>query len=314
MTLFTLFTCEDVRRRLEAYHDRELSVPEQITVGAHVDLCDECAAALRELRGLRSAMVAFSHQQGEHARERATALGAAVVGRLKAERDMSFLASLKAMFDDIRLVYAGLGAMVATVVCLVIMLGMMRFATNERPDSLAAIVTLVATPLQCESGSVFGDTSGCRARWEGRFHRAHESAEADSVFALDEVVEVVTNETGHLTNLQTLRGRRRAASGEAEIIEGLLDAVSRARLEGDPVAAISDTNMLSLVEHATVRGDKPGPLDPLPPVSLSPLGPRPLGMPGTSGASGAVQAPSRDNGSTPKKRAEHSTTARPVWS
>ena len=85
-------------------------------------------------------------------------------------------------------VYAGLGAAAATAVCVVIMLSMMRFATDERPDSLAAIMNVLATPLECESGNDLADASGCRARWAERFQRANEWAEQDAVFTLDAVV------------------------------------------------------------------------------------------------------------------------------
>ncbi len=63
-----------------------------------------------------------------------------------AEHASSFLVRVREMFDDMHLVYAGVGAAVATIACVIIMLGMMRFATSERPDSLAAIVNLLATP------------------------------------------------------------------------------------------------------------------------------------------------------------------------
>ena len=44
------------------------------------------------------------------------------------------------------LVYAGLSAVAAAIACLAVTLGMMRFATNERPDSIAAMVRMFATP------------------------------------------------------------------------------------------------------------------------------------------------------------------------
>src|SRR5262249_51728086 len=129
--------------------------------------------------------------------EEAAVFNTAVVNRLNAEDDASLFARMRDMFDDIRLVYAGVGAAVSCAVCVVIMLGMMRFATKdgERPDSLRAIVTLVATPLECEAGSGVTDAQECRTRWETRFRTANETAEQDSVFELD---AVVTHRSGHL--------------------------------------------------------------------------------------------------------------------
>src|SRR5438067_2498676 len=149
---------------------------------------------------------------------------------------------------------AGLGAAAATIVCIVIMLSMMRFATNERPDSLAAIVSVLAMPLECESGNDLSDASGCRARWEARFQRANESAEQDVVFALDAVV----TQKGRLANLETLRARRHRATAaeQVEMIEGLLDAVSRSRFDGQTPRRSVTANVLWLFERATVRASK----------------------------------------------------------
>ena len=43
-------TCAATRRRLQAFHDRELPFGDQIAVSAHLEWCDRCAAALAELR------------------------------------------------------------------------------------------------------------------------------------------------------------------------------------------------------------------------------------------------------------------------
>jgi hypothetical protein len=213
---------------------------------------------LADLHATRAALLEFAPGRALLSNEDAAAFGAGVVNRLKAEQEASFLARVRDMFDDIRLVYAGLGAAAATVVCVVIMLGMMRFATSERPDSLAAIVNLLSTPLECETGAENADVSGCRERWEGRFQRANESAEQDSVFALD---AVVSHQTGRLTSLQTLMAHRHASDGQAQMIEGLLDSVSRSRLVGVPAVRVPvAVNMLWMVEHATVRAGKQPPL------------------------------------------------------
>lgn len=266
----TPLSCEATGRLLQAFHDDELPVAQQIAVDAHVEWCDRCAESLAELRELGSALAVLAPRSPALSNEEAAAFNATVVNRLKAEDDASLLARVKYMFDDIRLVYAGVGAAISCAVCVVLMLGMMRFATKdgERPDSLAAIVTLVATPLECEAGSGVTDAQECRSRWEARFRTANESAEQDSVFALD---AVVTHQSGHLADLELLRTGHRAAAGQAKAIETLLDSVTRSRLEGalpggGPVAA----GMLWLVEHATVRASivKPPSLDQILPVGM----------------------------------------------
>ena len=264
----TPLSCERTQSLLQAFYDRELPVSDEIAVGSHVEWCDRCGAALAELQEIGAAFSALVPGRPVLSNEEATVFNATVISRLKAEDNASMVARVRGMFDDIRLVYASLGAATATIVCVTIMLGMMRFATSERPDSLAGIVTLVGNPSECESGNAgndLADASACRERWEARFQRANESAAEESVFALD---AVVTHQSGHLANLEVLRAGRRAAAGQAKTIEALLDAVSRSRLEatlpiGTPVVA----NMVWLVEHATVRAAapmKPEPrLDPL---------------------------------------------------
>jgi hypothetical protein len=256
-----VLSCTAAERLLQAFHDRELPIADQIAVSAHLEWCDQCAASLAQVRAIGSALSALAPGRAALSNEEAAAFNAAVVNRMKAEQAMSLMARMRDMFADIRLVYAGGGAAMATVVFVMIMLGMMRFATNERPDSLAAIVNLVATPLECEPGADPIDGSGCRARWEARFQRANESAEQESVFALD---SAVTHQSGHLANLEVLRAGRHNAVGQAKAIEALLDSVTRLRLEGSlPIGPPVPGSVLWLVERATVRATvvKPPALD-----------------------------------------------------
>jgi hypothetical protein len=251
----TQLTCTATRRLLQPFHDGELAVGDQISVTAHVEWCDRCAAELEDLRGVATALQSLVPERLTLTHDEAAVFNATVVNRLKVENDASFLAHLHEMFDDMHFVYAGFGAAAATVMCVVIMLSMMRFATDGRPDSLAALVDVMATPLECESGNDLADASGCRARWAERFQRANESAEQDTVFALESVV----TRQGRVANLEALRAlRHRAAIGQVELIEGLLDAVSRSRLDASQgPGAPEPSNMLWLVQHATVRANKP---------------------------------------------------------
>jgi hypothetical protein len=256
--------CAATRRRLNAYHDRELAISEQIAVSAHLDWCDACAEMLAEMRGVRRTLQSLAHARPTLTHDEAVVFTATVVNRMKAEQQISVLTQVQALFEDMHLVYAGLGAAAATLVCIVIMLGMMRFARNERPDSLAAIVNVMATPLECEPDPVAPAASACHERWTGRFQRANESAEQDAIFALESVI----TRHGRLASLELLRGGRHPAVADAKLIEGLLDVVSRSRLEKPQNQPMSDlARMVWWVEHATVRATPKPPEDlPLPPV------------------------------------------------
>jgi len=252
-------TCVATRRRLHAYHDRELAIPEQIAVGAHLEWCDRCAASLAELRGVRQALQALAPGRPATAEIDLDVFTQSVVSRLKAEENASLLSRVREMFDDMHIVYAGFGAAAATAVCVVIMLGMMRFATTDRPDSLAAMVNVLATPLECVSGNDFTDASGCRARWQERFARANESDEQEAVFAL----EAMLTRQGRLPDLEVLRAtrrHRRAIAEELDVIDELLDVVSRSRL--DPSLSVRLPSAIWLLEQTTVRASQqPPPID-----------------------------------------------------
>lgn len=86
-----------------------------------------------------------------------------------------------------------------------------------------------------------------------RFERANELAEQDAVFALDSIV----TEKGRLADLHRLRASGRAVvSSQVKLIEGLLDAVSRSRLDIPPVSAPAASNLIWMVERTTVRRSK----------------------------------------------------------
>ncbi|HEY3043096.1 MAG TPA: zf-HC2 domain-containing protein [Vicinamibacterales bacterium] len=256
------FTCAATRRRLDAFRDRELPVADEIAVSAHLEWCEECAAIAGEIRSVGELLRASAPGRLALSNESADAFTAAVVSRLKAEHDTSISSEVRRMFEDMHLLYVGAGATIAATVCVILMLGMMRFATDARPDSLAAILNVMATPFGCDaSTSEIPDAMVCRARWVESFQRANESAEQDTVFTLDAVVI----QQGQLANFAVMRAsRHETASDQAEAIEELLDTVSRARSNPEPTELSGE--LVRIVESETVRATKPAIDLPLPPA------------------------------------------------
>jgi hypothetical protein len=256
-------TCAAARRSLQAFHDSELPVSQEIAVWAHLEWCGECAAALADLQVVRAALLAATQGRRTLTGEDAASFNASVVNRVKAERDTSWFAHLQVMFEDMRLGYAGVGAAVATMVCVVIMLSMMRFATIERPDSLAAMVTFLATPGSNQNPVPIDARVLLPRALDSAFSAGENdtSGEVDAVFTL---AAVVTRE-GRIANLELLHANGGPQQADqARLAEGLLDAVSRARFEparmaGLPVAV----NMVWLVARTTVRPNKNLPVVPL---------------------------------------------------
>ena len=258
-----VLTCGATRRRLHAFHDQELSFGDQIAVSAHLEWCDECAAELAELRQVGSALRVSMHGRMTLSDDEANSLRHSVVSRMKAEQTVSFVAQAREMFEDMHLVYAGLGGAAAAMVCVFIMLGMFRFAANERPDSLAGMVAVLGSP-----GSNFNPVRPefppvppleARVQLPRPLHQAFSTdpdATGDSLIML---AGIITRE-GTVADLALLDpggGRLSSQAGQSKAVEDLLGAVSRARFEparvdGLPVAV----NMVWVVEHTTVRATR----------------------------------------------------------
>jgi hypothetical protein len=245
-------TCASARRKLQAYHDRELPVGDEIAVASHLEWCSGCAETFSELQLVSAALREIASGRQPLSREESAGFTAAVVGRMDAEHDQSLLVRVRDMFDDMHLVYAGLGATAATLVCIVIMLGMMRFATSERPDSLAAIVNILANPGSNANPVAIDARVQMPRALDGALSSS--PAQEDAVFAL---AAVVTRE-GTIANLEMLRTLGRPDASDAKAADALMDAMSRARFEPAQLAGLPvAVNMVWVIAHTTVRGKHP---------------------------------------------------------
>ena len=241
----TALTCEATERLIGAFHDRELLASDEIAVAAHLESCPTCGAVAADVRLVGSVLRASVGRRSSS--EDVADFATAVVTRLNAERAASLGMRFRLMFDDMHVIYASAGAVVSAVICVVMMLGMMRFAADSQPDSLGAIVNILAMPAECETGVEAADV-GCRNRWAERFQRSNEAAEEDAVFTLDAMVM----RQGRLSNLALLRsGKHGRASEQVKLIDSLLDTVYRARVELPPAGPLE--NVLRVVDRATVR-------------------------------------------------------------
>jgi hypothetical protein len=267
-----MLSCAATRRKLDAFHDEELPISDQVSVGAHLDWCDDCASAFAELRFLRTALRAATPGRSNLSREEDARLVAAVVNRVKAERTVSLAAQVQDMFEDMHLVYAGIGAAAAAMVCVVIMLGMMRLSASDRLKSLAEMAGV-----RRSSGLSLSPMPGVPSvmmppvlepRTLDQTFSTLPTGAGDSVIML---AAVVTRE-GMITNLELLEpggGRSAPGTNETKAYEDLLGAVSRARFERvwDNTRAVGKrvgrrpvaVNMVWLVEHTTVRPDRTAP-------------------------------------------------------
>ncbi|MEO8521757.1 MAG: zf-HC2 domain-containing protein [Acidobacteriota bacterium] len=243
----TTWTCAAVRERLQNFYDGELAVPEQIAVEGHVRRCEPCAGSLDELRALGAALrLAAAPAPSDDWR----GVRSGVISRIRAEAHESVVARARRAFDDMHLVWIALASTAGTCICAAAVLSMLHFASSERGDSLAGMITVMGAP----SGSNLNP-----ARLGGRI-QAPSVPEYGVVYATlersihddDRVLPlsaVVTRE-GRVASLELLSND----PGLQEVTD-LVDALSRGRLEpaqsdGGPIAV----NLVWLVAHTTVRG------------------------------------------------------------
>lgn len=243
----TLLTCAAVRRRLQAFYDRELPVREQIAIESHVQDCPPCARDLRDVQVVGDAlrMAAAPGPADDW-----TGLQPGVISRMRAEAHESWAARAARAFDDLHLVWIGMASTAATFVCAATVLGMLHLASPERGDSLAAMITVMAAP----SGSDLNparldryirvpsvpDDGVVYATLQNRM-----SDDADVILALSAVV----TKDGRLSGLELLNDDY----SRPEVTD-IVNALSHSRLEpaqygGSPVAV----NLVWLLAHTTVK-------------------------------------------------------------
>jgi hypothetical protein len=231
-----LLTCASVRRRLTAFHDRELPIEDWFAVQSHLEACPPCAKEATELEDLRVILRSTHVPAAEQVDLRG--LRADILSRVKQEYDASWPARLQRFWEDVHLVWIGMAAAAASLVCGVLMAGMLQYASPERNDSLAAMIQALASRdpfMQLPSPGDVVPASLMDSMTEG-----------EAVLALS---AMVTRE-GRVDGLELISNER-----DQRQMEQLLDAVSRARFQpaqqgGSPVSV----NMVWLLAHTTVRG------------------------------------------------------------
>jgi Putative zinc-finger len=238
-----LLTCAAVRRRLTAFHDRELDPRDLLAVETHLEGCPRCTSESAALDRIGEAL--RSRGRGESGDLRG--LRTDILSRVRSEHDGTLNARMGRLFEDLHLVWIGLAATTATLICSVIVFGALAFASPGRNDSLAAVMNqLGATPgsnlnpFRLDSGVRFPSVN------KDDYMPTVALTEQEAVLALS---AVVTKE-GRVGGFEVLSNE-----GDRREVVALLDAIARARFApaefgGAPVAV----NMIWLVSHTTVRG------------------------------------------------------------
>jgi anti-sigma factor RsiW len=249
----TGLTCAAVRQRLAAFHDDQLDVQDRIAVQGHVNGCDDCQVELSGYQGV-SAMLRLAAAPGPA--DDWTGLTPGVISRMRAEASQSWTARIGRMFDDMHLVWIGFASTAATLLVGTLVLGMLRFASPERDDSLRALLAMVSAVPGSDQNPTGIDGLAVQAPSvpedgviNASLERSGQGAEQMLAFA------AVVTRNGAIAAMQPLgesRGSRHVAALMNELSRGRLEP---ARYGTDPLAV----SLVWVVEHVTVK----------PPVSRS---------------------------------------------
>ena len=252
----TLMTCSSVRRRLQAFYDREMAVRELIAVENHVSTCPPCTRELREISaigdGLRLAVVPAGADDW-------SGLQSGVISRMRAEQHQSLAARVQRVVDDVHLVWIGLASATATLVLALSILNIMHSGPG-RSDSLAAVFAM----LGAEAGSNLNPAS-----LDGRGLNLGPTPVQVPTVPQDGVVFATLERSTMGEDLMVPLSAKVTKEGRVERIQMLgdpvrprqiqdiVDALSRGRLEpaqhgGEPVAV----NLVWVLASTTVKPGK----------------------------------------------------------
>jgi hypothetical protein len=236
--------CDRVRDDLAAYHDGELPMDERVLIQSHLQECVACrleAAALTDLgEALRTMAGAVpGRRDGDTGR-----ITGAVIERIRVENQLSLTSWASGLFEDMHLVWAGLGASVATLFCVFASAGVLQAASQERPDSLAGIISTIVSADTSNPMRLAPTVIENRALLDTTEAMQSNGGDADLMLSA-----MVTRE-GRIQNLEVLEEQARALHVKPDVMLAMIEAASRARFERQPGAI----NVVWLVTTTTVKG------------------------------------------------------------
>jgi hypothetical protein len=241
-------SCVATRRRLSAFLDDELPMTDQVAVDGHLRRCRACSDELAAMRGVGDMLRTRSAAAAASCAVDLDDLEADIRSRLEAEREESVSAQVSRAFQDMRLSLAALCSTGATMVSVLLLVGIFHFAPlSERPDSLAGMMeTLGAPAIGMDSRILSPRPSDPHPIVDGFV------SEEDEVFALAAIV----TRNGRIVSPEVLSTQ----SSEADRARAnqLLDEISRARFEPARMGgtAVSVKTVLVLAT-TTVRAKMP---------------------------------------------------------
>jgi hypothetical protein len=240
--------CARVRDDLMAYHDGELPIEIQVLIQNHLQDCVACRLEAAALADLSHALHDMAGEVHGRCLETGRITGA-VLERIRVERQFSLSARVYGLFEDMHLVWAGLGASLAMIFCVFASAGVLHAASQERSDSLAGIISTLANAGTHDTVRLAEATNETNALLDTTAAIPASGATTDLMLSA-----VVTRE-GRIQNVEVLEDELRALPIKPEVVLAMIDAASRARFERAPSRSQPPAvNVVWLVTATIVKG------------------------------------------------------------
>lgn len=236
--------CEQVREELAAFHDGELAIETQVLVQSHLQECVACRLEAASFSELSDALrVMATSVPGRAARDTGLITGA-VLERIRVERQYSWAVQVREWFQDMHLVWAGLGATAALLFCVYASAGVLHAASQERPDSLAGIISTIAS----------GSTD--YVRLADTAYENHVLLDTSEALDADLMLSAFVTRDGRIQNVELLEEQARALQVQPEEVLNMMAAASRARFATPQIGGTfpAGVNVVWFMTSTTVKG------------------------------------------------------------
>jgi hypothetical protein len=215
-------------------------------VESHLQWCRTCAARVDDMRQIGAMLRAGSPmlESDDADAQEIAAIPAGVLLRIRTEKELSLGVRLPELFSDLRLFWPALGATTALVACVTGAMLVLQWSSQQRPESLAAMISTLAQP--GSEGNPLRPDNGVRTLDEGMQQYAEENrlsggisipralndgamfeglGDGDAVFALSTVV----SRDGRIANYEVLSEPGRGGHRSDQVDAVLADAMRQSR-------------------------------------------------------------------------------------
>ncbi len=244
-----ILPCHRVRHDLPAFHDGELPIEDQVLIQGHLKECVSCRLEAHAYAQLSDALRTMAGSVPGRAANEGDRIVGAVLERIRVERQFSLASQMRSLFEDMHLVWAGLGASLAMLFCIFASAGVLQAASQENPDSLAGIISTIAHADMNDPVRLAGTMIENRVLLDTT--AAMQATDEDAEL----MISAVVTRDGRIQNLALLEEQARALPVKPEVVLAMLDAASRARFEPSQIVGYPNAvNVVWLMTTTRVKG------------------------------------------------------------